>query len=115
MGRGIQVAHLFTLYVLERTHAFEHLIEVHLMTVKLRTIHADKLGLSTHRNAAGTTHTCTIYHDGVERNVGGHIVFLGEQTAEFHHDGRADGETFVHRLALDDLLDAFGNQTFRAV
>ena len=40
--------------ILESAHALEHLVPVYLGAVKLRTVDADKLGLSTDGQAAGT-------------------------------------------------------------
>ena len=62
---GGQVGHFFTFHILERTHTFEHLVPFHLMTVKLGTIHANKLCFSAHGDAAGTAHACSIHHNGV--------------------------------------------------
>ena len=62
----LEVFHLLALYVLEGSHAFEHLVPVYLGTVKLRTVDADKLGLSADSQSAGTAHTGTVYHDGIE-------------------------------------------------
>ena len=113
--RSFQMAHLFALHFLERSHALEHLVPFHLVAVELRAVHADELRLSAHGDAAGTTHARAVHHDGVQRYVGRNVVFLGQQAAEFHHDGGADGETFVHLLALDDALDAFGHEAFIAI
>ena len=103
--------HLLHLNVLEGTHTFEHLVEVDLMAVKLRTVNANKLGLSTYGDAASTAHACTVYHDGVERYVGRNLIFLGEQTHELHHDGGTNGKALVYLLALDDALDTLGHET----
>ena len=43
------------------------LVKVYLMTVKLGAINAGEEGLATYRHAACSTHSCTIYHQGVER------------------------------------------------
>ena len=56
----------FTLNILESPHTFQHLVEVHLMTIEFRTIHAYELRLSAHGDTASTTHTRTIHHDGVQ-------------------------------------------------
>ena len=73
----LEVLHLLALYVLEGTHALEHLIPIYESTVKLRTIYADKLGLAADGKTAGTAHTGTIYHDGIERYISREIIFLG--------------------------------------
>ena len=100
--------HLLHFDVFEGTHTLEHLVEVYLMTIKLGAINANELGLTTYGDTASTTHTCTVYHDGVERYVGGDLIFLGEEAYELHHDGRANSEAFVYLLALDNALDTFG-------
>ena len=64
--RCLQMAHFFTFHVFERSHALEHLVPFHLVTVEFRTVHTDKFGLSAHGDAAGTTHSCSVDHDGVQ-------------------------------------------------
>ena len=59
------------------------LVPIYLGAVKLRTVDADKLGLATDGQAAGTAHTGSIHHDSIERNVCGKIIFLGQETADF--------------------------------
>ena len=85
------------------------------MAVELGTIDADEAGLATDGDAAGTAHASAIDHDGVERNIRGDAIFLGQQTAEFHHDSRTDGKDLVHTLALDHLLNAYGDYTLLAI
>ena len=115
-GIGVlQLVHLLLLVGLEGAHAFQHLVEVHLVAVELGAVDADKLGLAAHGDAAGAAHARAVHHDGVERYVGGDVIFLGQQADELHHDGRADGEALVHLLAQDDLFHAIGHQTFLPV
>ena len=64
----------FNSFVGTQTH--EHLIEIDLVRIKLRSIHTDELGLASDRDTAGTTHTGTIDHDRVQRGNGRHIIFL---------------------------------------
>ena len=111
----LEVFHLLALYVLEGSHALEHLVPVYLGTVKLRTVDADKLGLSADSQTAGTAHTGTVHHDSIERYISREIVFLGQETAELHHDRRTDGEYLVDMLLIDELFDTHGNNTFLAV
>ena len=111
----LQMLHLNLLLALECSHALEHLIPINECTVKFRSVDADKLGLATDSETASSTHTRTVNHDGVERHVGGDIVFLCEQAAEFHHDGRTDGKHLVDMLLIDELLDTYGNDTFLTV
>ena len=99
-----ELVHIFHLGRLECAHALEHLVKVNLVTVKLRTVHADKLCLSADSDAACATHTRSVDHDSVERNVSRNIIFLSKEAAELHHDSRTNGKALVHLLALDDLL-----------
>ena len=85
------------------------------MAVEFGAVHADKACLSAHGDAAGAAHARAVYHDGIQRHVSRDTVFLSEQAAEFHHDRRADGETFVHLFTLDDAFYAFGHQSFAAI
>ena len=107
--------HLNLLLALECAHTLEHLVPINESSVKLRAIDAYKLGLATNGETASSTHTRTINHDGVERHVGGDIVFLCEQAAELHHDGRADGKYFVDVLLIDEFLDADSYYSFLAI
>ena len=75
------------------------------MTVELGAVNTDELCLTTYADTAGTTHSGTVHHNGVEADICGNLIFLGEQAAEFHHDGRTDGKYLVHLLALDYLFD----------
>ena len=85
------------------------------MTVKLGPIDANKLCLATHRYAAGTTHSRSIHHDGIEAYVCRYVVFLCQETAELHHDAWADGKDLIHILALDNLLYAYRHHAFLSV
>ena len=107
--------HLFTLCILEGTHALEHLIPVNQCSVKLRTVDADKLSLAANGQSAGTAHTCTIHHNRVEGYICREIIFLSQETAEFHHDRRADGEYLIDVLLIDELFDTDSYNTFLAV
>ena len=107
--------HLFAFNILESAHALEHLVPIYLGAVKLRTVDADKLSLATDGQTAGTAHTGSIHHDGIERNVCGKIIFLGQETAELHHDRRTDGENLIDMLLIDKLLDSYGYNTLLAV
>ena len=95
--------------------AREHLVEINLMCIELRSIHAHKAGLACYSNTASATHTCAIHHDSVQTGFGRNIVFLCEERYEFHHYGRADSDTFVHLLTLDDRLNALSDKSFCAI
>ena len=106
----------FLLFALEGIHALEHLVPVNQGTVEFRTVDADKLGLAANGQSAGTTHTCTVNHDGVQRYFARNAVLLGCQVGEFHHDGRANGKHFVHMgLLLDKLLNTNGDNAFLSI
>ena len=60
------MSELFLFFALEGTHTLEHLVPVNEGTIKLRTVDADELRLATDGQSAGTTHTSTIHHDGVQ-------------------------------------------------
>ena len=69
--------HCFQLFCLEGTGTAQHFVEVHLMSVELGTIDAHEACLATNGDAAGTTHTRTVNHDGVQGYISGNFVFLG--------------------------------------
>ena len=53
----------------ESREALEHLVEIYLMPVELRSVNAHKLRLTAHGDTAGAAHSRAVHHDGVERNV----------------------------------------------
>ena len=110
------MSQFFLLLALEGVHALEHLVPVNQGTVELWTVYADKLCFATNGQSAGTTHTCTIDHDGVQRYFTGNAVLLSGQVRELHHDGRANGKHFIHMgLLLDKLLNTNGDNTFLTI
>ena len=109
------VLHLLALNAFEGVHAARHLIPVDLIAIELRSIDADETCLATDGQAAGTTHTRTIDHDGVEGYIVGNIIFLGEKRSELHHHWRTDGEHFVDMLTLDNLFYANGDDAFLSI
>ena len=109
------MAHLLLLHAAEGTGTLQHFVEVHLMTVKLGTVHANEACLSAHGDAACAAHARTVHHDGVQGHVSGYLVLLGQQTAELHHYGRTDGKALVHLLALDYFLHAHGDHALLAI
>ena len=60
------VFHFLTLCITECTHTLEHFIPIDKCSVKLRTVDAHKLGLTSNRKAASTTHTGAINHNRVQ-------------------------------------------------
>ena len=112
----LEMLHFLTLHTLERTHSLEHLVPVYLCTIELRSVDADKLGLSANSQSACTAHSSSIDHDSVERHIGGNAIFLGKQAAELHHYRRPDGKSLVDMwLLLNEFLDTDRYDTFLAV
>ena len=95
--------------ITECAHTFQHLVEIYLMSVELRTVYTYELGLPAYGDAARAAHARSVHHDGIERHIGRNLVFLSEQADELHHDCRPDSETLVHLLAPDDFFHAFGH------
>ena len=81
------------------------------MSIELGSIDTDELGFATYGHTARAAHTGSIDHDGVERSFRRDIVFGSCQGDELHHDCRADGDTLIDFLAVDDLLDTYGDHT----
>ena len=111
----LELLHFLNLNRFESSHALEHLIEIYFVSIKFRTIHTHETSLSTHRDTASTAHSRSINHDGVEGNISRYIIFLCQQTAELHHDGRTNGKALVHLLALNHLLNTNGYHTLLSV
>ena len=112
----LEMLHFLTLHTLERTHSLEHLVPVYLCAIELRSVDADKLGLSANSQSACTAHSSSIDHDSVERNIGGNAIFLGKQAAELHHYRRPDGKSLVDMwLLLNEFLDTDRYDTLLAV
>ena len=109
------VFHLTQFLFLKGAHALKHLIPVDKCSVKLRTINTYKLGLAANGQSACSTHTRSVHHDGVERDVGGYTIFLCEQAAELHHDGWTYSKHFVYLFLLDEFLDTHGHHTLFAI
>ena len=62
----LKFLHLLALGLLEGTHTLHHTVPVNLVAVELRSVYADELGLAANAYTAGTAHTGTVHHDGVE-------------------------------------------------
>ena len=84
------------------------------MGIEFRTVDTHKALLSADSHTAGTTHTCTVDHDGVEGADGGNFVFFCEKRHEFHHDCRSDCHTFGNVLAENHFFRTCGDETFAA-
>src|SRR5574344_2939389 len=79
---------------LECTHAHHHVVPVHLVAVKIRTVYAYELCLVADCNTAAAAHACAVDHDRVKRHDSVDVVRLGCLACELHHDGRSDGGYF---------------------
>ena len=62
----LKFLHLLALGLLEGTHTLHHTVPVNLVAVELRSVYANELGLAANAYTAGTAHTGTVHHDGVE-------------------------------------------------
>src|SRR3972149_2150854 len=75
------------------------------MPVKIRPVHAGKLGYATNGHPATATHPGAINHYWIQANNSFHPERPGGQGTELHHDGRANGNDSVNFLpTLKQLL-----------
>ena len=65
-------------------------IKVDLVAVKLRTVHAGKLGLTANSDPAASAHPGAVQHDRVEADQGLDFEFVGDIAASLHHRHRTD-------------------------
>ena len=77
------------------------LVKIHEVAVKVGAVHAGKLGLAAHGQAAAAAHAGAVDHDGVHRHNGLDIVRLGRLDDEFHHDQRSDRDDLV-KVRMED-------------
>ena len=66
------------------------------MAVELRPVHAGKIGLPPHRDAASAAHPRSIDHDGIQADQRWNVVFLGHHGHKLHHGHRPDGHRLVY-------------------
>ena len=111
----LKVSQLLLLLALECTHTLEHLVPVDKSSVKLRTIDANKLCLSSDSESAGTAHTCSVHHDCIQGHFARDVMLLGCQIRELHHDRRTDGKYLIDMLLFKELLHTNGYNTLLAV
>ena len=109
------VCQFFLLLAFEGSHALEHFIPVNQGAIELRTVDADELRLATNGQTAGTAHTRTIDHDGVQRHFAGDVMLLGGEVRELHHDRRTDGKNLVYVFLFDELLDTDSHHALLAI
>ena len=73
-------------------------VEIHLMGVEFRSVHARKAGLSAHSNAARSAHPSAVHHHRVKGGYGPDTVFFCCKRGEFHHYHRTNDYNFVEFL-----------------
>src|SRR5699024_571286 len=83
------------LFRLIHSLALHRFVKIDLVAVKLRAVHTGKFHFVPYGQTAGTAHTRAVHHDRIHADDGGDSQLLGGQTAEFHHDHGADGNTYV--------------------
>ena len=69
---GVALVPMFQFFAFlraESREALEHLVEIYLMPVELRSVNAHELRLTAHGDTAGAAHSRAVHHNGVERNV----------------------------------------------
>ena len=109
------------LLVLVEGGALDEGIEIHLVRVKVRPVHAGELGLPAHDHAAAAAHAGAVHHDGIQGDDGADAVGAGDVRQKLHHDVGADGDDPVELglvpgdVALDLLLEEGGGEALPAV
>lgn len=92
------------------------LVKIHQVAVKVGAVHAGKLGLSAHGQAAAAAHAGAIDHDGVHGDDALQTVLLAGLYHKFHHDQRSDGDHFIVLVAGGhQILQGGGHNTLGAV
>ena len=86
------------------------------MAVEVRAIHAGKLGLAAHGDAAAAAHTRAVDHNRIHAHDGLHAVGLGEVAHGAHHGQGANGDHHVVLFArLQLFLQRLGHKALVAV
>ena len=92
------------------------LVKIHQVAVKVGAVHAGKLGLAAHGQAAAAAHAGAVDHDGVHGDDALQAVLLAGLDHELHHDQRADGDDQVVLVAGGhQLVQGGGDHTLGAV
>jgi len=89
-------------------HSF---IEVHLMTVKIRSVHAGKFCLAADSKSASAAHSRTVDHYGIHAHSCGYAVLFSKHTYEFHHGERSDGDNVIVILTVFNELTGLKQHT----
>ena len=69
---------------LQTEHQF---VEIDLMAIKFRTVHAGKLGFAPYADAASAAHAGTVDHNGIQADHRGYIVGFGDIGQEKNFPG----------------------------
>ena len=82
----------------------------------MRAVHAGKLGLAAHSQAAAAAHAGAVDHNGVHGDDALQPVLLAGLDDEFHHDQRADGDDQIILVAGGhQLVQSGSDHTLGAV
>ena len=97
--------------------SFQKFIEIDLVSVEIRTIHAGKLSFPSHCNAAGAAHSSAIHHYRIQADHGFDLVKLGYFADGPHHYHRTDCHDEVDRgwLFRQQFSQKIGNEAMMAV
>jgi len=96
--------------------AVDQFLEVHLMAVKFRPVHADEFRFPRDGRAAAAAHTGSIHHDGVQADDRADIVGPGDVRYGTHHDHRTDADNFINLLPFfNELFQNVGNKAVVAI
>ena len=92
------------------------LVEIHEVAVEVGAVHAGKLGLAAHGQAAAAAHAGAVDHDGVHGDDALEAVLLAGLDHELHHDEGADGDDEVVLVASGhQLVEGGGDNALGAV
>ena len=92
------------------------LVEIDEVAVKVGAVHAGKLGLAAHGQAAAAAHAGAVDHNGVHGNDALQAVLLAGLDHKLHHDQRADGDDQIVLVAGGhQLVQCSGNNTLGAI
>lgn len=91
------------------------LIEIDLVPVELRAVHAPELGFAAHGDPASAAHARAVDHDRIEADHGRNVEFLGQERHELHHRHGANGHHLIDPALLQELFEHFGHETLAAM
>ena len=70
------------------------------MSIELRSVHTNELGLPAYRDPASSAHTRSVHHDRIQGSYGRNLVFLCKSGNEFHHNSRTDRRLGAERAMI---------------